>query len=405
VICQEVACLLGQEWYNFKGLFQKLVVGFLVAVKYRMDRIQVTWREATLNTEYTWHQLAPYIGRMKSSMARSLVTQFSQPGETIYDPFAGAGTVVLEAWIARRHVLAGDLSPYAYVLTKGKIHPPRNLGDAERRLDMCWLDAWRERETIDLRKVPLWVRRFFHPETLRDTLAVRNVMLRRRQYFLLSCLLGILHHWRPGFLSYPCSHTVPYVKDKLYPRSLYPELYTYRDVYPRLRAKVHRAFRRTPEVDRHLTRNVVQSDATKPTRLLNSHKISAIITSPPYMNALSYARDNRLRLWFLGVENHRKLEGAISPTKTQFLKMMGILLDFWSRLLAENGACILVLGAVRRDGKHHCLPQEIVKMANNRRRGLKLVAVCNNVIPDVRRARVRCRSTREETILVLRKGK
>jgi len=51
--------------------------------------------------------------------------------------------------------------------------------------------------------------------------------------------------------------------------------------------------------------------------------------------------------WFLGVENHRNLEPTISPTKTQFLKMMEILLDFWSQLLAKNGACILVLGAVR----------------------------------------------------------
>jgi hypothetical protein len=123
------------------------------------------------------------------------------------------------------------------------------------------------------------------------------------------------------------------------------------------------------------------------------------------MNALSYARDNRLRLWFLGVENHRKLEPTISPTKTQFLKMMEILLDLWSQLLAKNGACILVLGAVHRDGKYHCLPQEILKMANNKRCSLKLTAVCNNVIPDVRRARLHCRSTREETILVLRKGK
>jgi hypothetical protein len=365
--------------------------------------MQVNWREATLHTEYSWHQLAPYIGRMKSSMAKSLVTQFSEPGETIYDPFSGAGTVVLEAWIAGRHVLAGDLSPYAYVLTKGKMHPPRNLGDAERRLDVCWLEATRERKTVDLRRVPLWVRRFFHPETLRDTIAVRNVMLRRRQYFLLSCLLGILHHWRPGFLSYPCSHTVPYVKDKLYPRSLYPELYAYRSVYPRLRAKVRRAFKRTPEVDRQLTRNVVQSDATKPTPLLNSHKISAIITSPPYMNALSYARDNRLRLWFLGVENHRNLEPTISPTKTQFLKMMEILLDLWSQLLAKNGACILVLGAVHRDGKYHRLPEDILTITSRKWCRLKPTAICKNAIPDIRRARVNCHSTREETIIVLRK--
>ena len=54
--------------------------------------VLVDWEERTLYSECTWHQLSPYIGRMKSSMARSLVSQFSQPGDTVYDPFSGAGT-------------------------------------------------------------------------------------------------------------------------------------------------------------------------------------------------------------------------------------------------------------------------------------------------------------------------
>jgi len=370
-----------------------------------MDNVQVTWRDGTLYTEYSWHQLSPYIGRMKSSMARSLITQFTEQGDTVYDPFSGAGTIALEAWIAGRHVLAGDLSPYAYVLSKAKVNPPRNLEDAERRLDMCWLEASQEREKVDLRRIPKWVRRFFHPETLREALAIRNVTLHRRQYFLLCCLLGILHHWRPGFLSYPSSHTVPYLKDKLFPRTSYPQLYAYRAIYPRLLAKVRRAFKRTPKVDRQLARKVTQSDATKFPTVLHSHKISAIITSPPYMNALSYARDNRLRLWFLGIKDHTALEPAISPRKRQFLNIMETLLSLWSELLAKDGACILVLGAVRRDGKSHCLPEEILNIARNKRCGLKPTAVCKNSIPDIRSARINCRSTREETILVFRKGK
>ena len=357
-----------------------------------------------LYSESNWHQLSPYIGRMKSSMAKSLVAQFTEPEDTVYDPFSGAGTIALEAWIAGRHVFAGDLNPYAYSLSKAKTTPPRNLVDAERRLNAYWYEATEEQRMIDLRRVPGWVRRFFHPETLRETLAIRNVLLRRRQYFLLCCLLGILHHWRPGFLSYPSSHTVPYLKDKLYPRSLYPELYAYRAVQPRLIAKVRRAFKRTPEVDRQLTRNVVHADARTPTSMLNSLRISAIITSPPYMNSLSYARDNRLRLWFLGVEDHKTLESAISPNKMQFLNMMESLLDLWSRLLPKDGVCVLVLGAVRRDGKYHYLPEEILRMAHYKGCRLKLTAICKNIIPDTRRTRVNCRSIREDTILVLRKG-
>lgn len=368
-----------------------------------MDKIRIDWRKGTLNSECSWHQLSPYIGRMKSSMARSLITQFTEPGDTIYDPFSGAGTIALEGWLTKRHVFAGDLSPYAYVLSKAKMNPPKNFKDAENRLNECWQEATKERKTIDLRKIPEWVRNFFQPETLRDTLAIRNVMLRHRQYFLLSCLLGILHHWRPGFLSYPSSHTVPYLKDKLYPRTKYPELYAYRAVYPRLLAKVRRAYKRTSEVDRQLIRNVVQSDAMKPDSKLVCQKVSAIITSPPYMNSLSYARDNRLRLWFLGIKDHTILEPVLSPHKTQFLNMMEALMDIWSKLLVRNGVCILVLGAVRRNGKYHRLPEEILRITSRKDCYLKPTAICKNAIPDIRRARVNCHSTREETIIVLRK--
>jgi tRNA G10 N-methylase Trm11 len=152
-----------------------------------------------------------------------------------------------------------------------------------------------------------------------------------------------------------------------------------------------------------LIRNVVQSNAMKPNSRLVSQKVSAIITSPPYMNSLSYARDNRLRLWFLGVEDHTILEPVLSPHKMQFLSMMEALMNLWSKLLVRNGVCILVLGAVHRNGKYYHLPEELLKITSHKLCHLKPTAICKNAIPDIRRARVNCCSTREETIIVLRK--
>ena len=369
----------------------------------KRDRIYVDWGDSTQYSEYSWHQLSPYIGKMKSSMARNLVTNFTREGDIIYDPFCGAGTVALEGWIAGRNVISGDISPYAFVLSKAKLMPPKTLGEALARLDKHWGQACRENKKIDLRRVPKWVRTFFHPETLRETIAVCDGFIRHRQWFLLSCLLGILHHWRPGFLSYPCSHTVPYLKDKIYPRTLFPEMYERRDVYVRLAAKVRRAYARIPNVDHKLIRKVKKVDAKKHLPDIPIGGVSAIITSPPYMNSLSYARDNRLRLWFLGINNHRKLEPKVSPRKKEFLGMMQKLFHKWSKLLKKDGVCVLILGAVRQGGKFHDLPQEIADLVNNMQCSLYTTEVCKNVIPDIRRARFNCRATREETIIVLRK--
>ena len=368
-----------------------------------MDRVRIDWEAPTLYSECNWHQLSPYIGRMKSSMARSLLAQFTEKGDTIYDPFCGAGTIALEAWIAGKHVIANDLNPYACALSRAKLNPPRDLRDAIRRLDTCWMEARGGIDSVDLRRVPKWVRAFFHPETLREVIALRDVLMRRRQWFVLSCLLGILHHWRPGFLSHPSSHTVPYRLDKRYPQAKFPHLYDRREVYPRLHAKVRRAFTRAPVVDRQIRRIVTCADAAMLDCSVNGHSVSAIMTSPPYMNSLSYARDNRLRLWFLGVADHKELESTISPAKTQFLSMMRSLLPSWSKLLPKDGPCVLVLGAVRRDGRHHDLPQEVLQLVRSSACGLVTTVVSKNAIPNGRRSRTNCRSTREDTILVLRK--
>src|SRR5271154_7164939 len=77
----------------------------------------------------------------------------------------------------------------------------------------------------------------------------------------LASLLGILHHQRPGFLSFPSSHTVPYLRGKAFPRWKYPKLYEYRSHADRFEAKVERAFRRVPELDCELTRHCYSKSA------------------------------------------------------------------------------------------------------------------------------------------------
>jgi hypothetical protein len=78
------------------------------------------WRGSFNSRESTLQQLSPYVGKLKSGMVRVLLTLYSQPGEVVLDPFCGSGVVPLEAALAERGAWANDLSPYAYVLTRGK---------------------------------------------------------------------------------------------------------------------------------------------------------------------------------------------------------------------------------------------------------------------------------------------
>jgi hypothetical protein len=333
-------------------------------------------------------------------MAASLVAQFTREGELVYDPFSGSGTVVLEAWLARRRVIANDLSPYAALLSRAKLFPYVSPEKAVADIEQTSKEVNRIVEQIDLRSIQKWVRQFFHPATLRETMAWITVLKNQKKDFLLSCLLGILHHQRPGFLSYPSSHTVPYLRLKRFPRSRFPELYAYRTVRDRLEAKVKRALKRTPALDLSLFRRCYSKDAAI---FIPNEQVDAIITSPPYMRQLDYGRDNRLRLWFLGKKDWKTLDKVISPSEIEFMGLMRRCLAHWHGILKSNGRCVLVLGDRLSRIYKMPLADAITTIALSEVGGYTLQCKYTDSIPDIRRVRRNCRGSLSETVIVLRK--
>lgn len=366
-----------------------------------LSKLATEWSGSAWQDESTFHQLAPYIGKIKSSIASTLVAEFSTKGSVLYDPFSGCGTVALEAWRAGRHVVANDLSPYATLLTRSKLFPYRALDDALRDLKRMQERVVAHTDVPDLRRVPGWVRRFFHPETLRETLTWTEVLKEQERWFLLACLMGILHHQRPGFLSFPSSHTVPYLRIKKFPRNEYPELYEYRSVADRLDAKVRRAFKRMPQLNFDLNRRCYSTGADT---LKLSTPVSTILSSPPYMRQLDYGRDNRLRLWFLGCPDWESLDGVVSPGEQEFLSLMDRCFRVWRRILEPNGYCVLVMGdSDSREGRTN-LPRLVADIAT-KAAGYTLVSQHTDVIPDDRRVRRGLAGSASETILVLRNSR
>ena len=355
------------------------------------------WDGSALKAESTLHQLSPYIGKLKSSIAGSLIAQFTEPGDLVYDPFSGSGTVALEAWAAGRNIIANDLSPYAALLTRAKLFPYDSLDDAIDDMEELAHEAEVVAGYIDLRSVPKWVRDFFHPETLRETLGWTYTLRSRRRWFLLASLLGILHHQRPGFLSFPSSHTVPYLRLKAFPRGKYPKLYEYRSLDDRFEAKIERAFRRVPELDESINRKCFEKAAHLLTPAAN---VDAIITSPPYMRQLDYGRDNRLRLWFLGVGDPDALDQVISPRKEAFLKLMGQCFKKWKTVLKPQKLCILVVGDGSSELKDANLPALISQIAT--KEGYAHILDHTEAIPNERRVRRGLTGSTSETIVILR---
>ena len=362
------------------------------------------WHGSFNGRESTLQQLSPYVGKMKSGMARVLIALYSRLGDTVFDPFAGSGVVPLEAALYGRCAWANDLSPYAYVLTRGKLDAPENERVAIQRAKSLLDAVKRESPSVDINVAPEWVREFFHPDTLREVLSAFQILREREDYFLTACLLGILHHVRPGFLSYPASHLVPYLRKTKYPPEKFPKMYGYRDLSSRLLEKVKRAYRRhmLPPNWNERRYEVWQSNSMN--LPMGDETVDAIISSPPYFGALDYARDNRLRLWFLGCEDWKELDASLTANNKVYLPQMSICLQEMFRVLKPGSHCILVLGDVERDDKTRLTAEILADLAVKVTQGQFAVeTILDDRIPDERRSRRRTGTTKFERILVMRK--
>jgi SAM-dependent methyltransferase len=362
------------------------------------------WHGSFNGRESTLQQLSPYVGKLKSGMVRVLLDRFSQPGQVVLDPFCGSGVVPLEAALAGRVAWANDLSPYAYVLTQAKLAAPADLTTAlEHALDLL-AAVEQTAPGVDINAVPEWVRSFFHPDTLREILAAFRLLHAREDYFLMGCLLGILHHQRPGFLSFPSSHLVPYVRVNMFPPEKYPELYAYRDLRSRLIAKVRRAYKR-PALPPDWSQRQYHLWRTNAMELpIDAASVDTIISSPPYFGALDYARDNRLRLWFLGCADWKQLDQSLTANRKVYIPQITHCLREMERALRPGGYCVLVLGDVERDGRldhtAEILRDTAIAATDGR---LIFDLICDDNIPDERRTRRRTRTTKVERILVMHK--
>lgn len=361
------------------------------------------WQGSFNGRESSLHQLSPYVGKLKSGMAKVLIQLYSQPGEIILDPFAGSGVVPLESILSGRIAWANDLSPYAYVLTRGKLETPPEEQVALTMANLLLDQTEAAKNLVDLREVPQWVQDFFHPQTLREIITLFKLLINSQNYFLMACLLGILQHIRPGFLSYPASHLVPYLRRKKYPPEQFPEMYEYRDVRSRLLAKIKRAYRHSQLPDNWEKRQyqVWQNNAMN--LPIPNQSVDAIISSPPYFGALDYARDNRLRLWFLGCENWKELEANLTAKSKVYLPQMSACLQEMARVLKPGHHCVLVLGDVQKNGKTTKTAEILAELAVAKTGAFVVETIYDDQIPDERRSRRGTHSIKLERILVMRK--
>ncbi|OFV98504.1 MAG: hypothetical protein A3H94_00685 [Acidobacteria bacterium RIFCSPLOWO2_02_FULL_60_20] len=111
-----------------------------------------------------------------------------------------------------------------------------------------------------------------------------------------------------------------------------------------------------------------------------------------------------MRLWFLGVDDYRKLEEKLSSNEQVYVAQMTRAVGEMFRVLKPDKFAVLVLGDYRRNGhsRDSATTIERIVLENYSTYG-SVTKLLEDEVPDARRSRRRTRTTKLETILLIRK--
>jgi hypothetical protein len=79
------------------------------------------------------HSLCPYFAMFPEDFVAKHVLAFTERGDTVFDPFCGRGTTILESLINGREAAGVDINPVVACVSGAKADP-HTLSDVIRRL-------------------------------------------------------------------------------------------------------------------------------------------------------------------------------------------------------------------------------------------------------------------------------
>lgn len=314
-----------------------------------LERLPERWRRAPRRWGHPLHSLCSYFAMFPPQLPSVFIQWLTSPGDAVYDPFCGRGTVALEAVLGGRIGYASDANPMATALTGAKVQIPSRTAVHARITQLEHLY-----EPPGLEGVPPKISMLYSKSTLQQLVYLREQLARQGAVdsFLVGALLGLLHgnHSRGGAtralsISMPNTFAMSpdYVRRYIVSHELKVPIV---DVFKMLR-------RRIDQLDLPPTRfdggRVWRQDAAAPAPAwLRSRKVKLVFTSPPYLGVIKYGKYNWVRLWFLGfepkeVDRQLVATGSLSRYRSFMQKTLANL----ATVIRDDGYVCLVIGDVR----------------------------------------------------------
>ena len=283
-----------------------------------------------------------YRACFKPQLPAFFIERLTSPGETVYDPFSGRGTTVVQAALMGRRPAGNDINPLSAMLAGPRLDPPA-LEDVARRLTALDLTA-----AVDPDDELLV---FYHPDTLRQIVALRRHLLGREldrvDAWIRMVALNRLTGHSPGFFSV---YTLP--PNQAVSIESQRKINAARGQMPPARDIAALILRKTKALlsdgvpPAHPPAVLMTGPADTAPALADA-SVRLLVTSPPFLDIVDYEGDNWLRCWFAGIDpatvridRHRTVEAWTGFVRGCF--------GAFARIMQPDGVVAFEVGEVRK---------------------------------------------------------
>jgi hypothetical protein len=331
-----------------------LVVDSLSLAGLRIDRFTGEYWTSKQRQASSLHEIS-YRACFKPQLPRFFIETLTHPGDTLYDPFMGRGTTIVEGALFGRHVIGNDLNPLSKILTAPRLHPP-TLEEVEKRLSQIAVDRRSDRN-VDLSM-------FYHRKTQSELLSLRRYLARRLtarkedhidRWIRMVATNRLTGHSR-GFFSV---YTLP--PNQAASRENQKKINKARRQKPEYRDVKDLILRKTVSLLRNVSDDQIERVSTVgkeallltggawQTKRIKDNTVDLVVTSPPFLDTVNYAQDNWLRCWFNHIDHKevekkltvvRSIEAWTAAMETVFLELQ--------RVVRAGGVVAFEVGEVRK---------------------------------------------------------
>ena len=301
---------------------------------------------------HSLHELS-YRACFKPQLPRFFIDRMTSVGDAVFDPFMGRGTTLLEAALLGRVPIGCDVNPLSRVVVEPRLNPP-SYDQVASRL--------REIDFTDHDGAPLDLHVFYHPDTLAEIAALRGYLLRREKdgladrvdRWIRMVATNRLTGHSSGFFSVytlPPNQAVS-VESQRRINARRNQTPPRRDVAALILRKTRSLLRSCDDDDERRTlaemssRGLLLTANAAATGPIPPGRIDLVVTSPPFLDVVDYARDNWLRCWFCGIDVSR-VPITMHRDLSDWQAAMSSALVEIARVLRPGGHVAFEVGEVR----------------------------------------------------------